>query len=262
MYKTHAINELSFPKTAHEIQARRTPDHVVYGGAARSALLEAQSTPLIPIRDIDEIPVNQVDGQSFFTKIGDFSIDQALVLGNGELTLYITDQAQEAAAQRCIEPTDDRINAAHKLEELHKADPEDVARYKRFHRIRTDLAARALYLAAIAQASGVEMSVNMKNHPLPQQLSEVHQFYLGLRIRKSLYADEKARGPYNTTATSHMLDKFAEHGLMRPLPNTEIESIVHFCESVNEQHPQLHFFGSAIARLVRHSSQEPYEKIV
>ena len=128
MYKTHAINELSFPKTAHEIQARRTPDHVVYGGAARSALLEAQSTPLIPIRDIDEIPVNQVDGQSFFTKIGDFSIDQALVLGNGELTLYITDQAQEAAAQRCIEPTDDRINAAHKLEELHKADPEDVAR--------------------------------------------------------------------------------------------------------------------------------------
>lgn len=150
MYKTHAINELSFPKTAHEIQARRTPDHVVYGGAARSALLEAQSTPLIPIRDIDEIPVNQVDGQSFFTKIGDFSIDQALVLGNGELTLYITDQAQEAAAQRCIEPTDDRINAAHKLEELHKADPEDVARYKRFHRIRTDLAARALYLAAIA----------------------------------------------------------------------------------------------------------------
>ena len=46
MYKTHAINELSFPKTAHEIQARRTPDHVVYGGAARSALLEAQSTSL------------------------------------------------------------------------------------------------------------------------------------------------------------------------------------------------------------------------
>lgn len=127
MYKTHAINELSFPKTAHEIQARRTPDHVIYGGAARSALLESQSTPLIPIRDIDEIPINQVDGQSFFTKIGDFSIDQALVLGNGELTLYITDQAQEAAAQRCIEPTDDRINAARKLEELHKAKPEDIA---------------------------------------------------------------------------------------------------------------------------------------
>ena len=126
MYKTHAINELSFPKTAHEIQARRTPDHIVYGGAARSALLESQSTPLIPIRDIDEIPINQVDGQSFFTKIGDFSIDQALVLGNGELTLYITDQAQEAAAQRCIEPTDDRINAARKLEELHKAKPEDI----------------------------------------------------------------------------------------------------------------------------------------
>lgn len=120
MYKTHAINELSFPKTAHEIQARRTPDHVVYGGAARSALLESQSTPLIPIRDIDEIPINQVDGQSFFTKIGDFSIDQALVLGNGELTLYITDQAQEAAAQRCIEPTDDRINAARKLESFTK----------------------------------------------------------------------------------------------------------------------------------------------
>lgn len=258
------ISQDSFPKTARQIHRRRSIQNgVVYGGAARGALLEAARGTELLVRDVDEVGPTEVgDPSVFFQKIGDFGLNKVMALNDekGRLELYPTDEALDAVGNKILRPTEHRTCLAEQLRDAHETDPSDVPAFKHYHRTRTDIITRAIYIAAVISAAGEEFTVDMANYPTPQTLAEVHKFFLGLRVRKSLAVDERSRGSYDITATRRMLGGFAAFGLIATPPKG-IDSIVHFCEEINEEHPQLRFHGSKVAQLVRHTDKQPYAKV-
>lgn len=62
-----------------------------------------------------------------------------------------------------------------------------------------------------------------------------------------------------TNALSEFND---EMGLTAGVSPSTAENVVAYCEAVNDEHPQLKFYGSEVVKAVRHTLKEPAPKII
>ena len=293
-----AFEAAQYPQTAEALaqllgdkdMSGLTESIFIQGGTARSALLEATIGVIRPVRDLDfaaigdrvnEDQYNQLrqdlnpdDAQYAVGKIPraesiaallatnvDFTINQAVMLLSGK-HLVTSDQAIRACEKRVIQPTAERTDVTKTLHAEHNADPEDIAKLKRFRRNQTGMPARGAYLAAVLKAAGVDFKVDMADHPMPRDAEDAHTFFLGLMVNKALMIDEIERGPGDITATQYLFGLYDEMSLTNGALPTAPEDIVAYCEVVNDEHPQMKFRGSQIASLVKHTDKEPAPRIV
>jgi hypothetical protein len=256
----------------------------LFGGTARSALLEAAIGIVRPIRDADiaaigdELSdedfvdlhhhlnpedtnratthvVRHPDKEDLLKHNADFTINQ-VVLDLGNMTLLATSDALAACSDKLIKPTQARIERT-----VHRSQTiETVTANKQYLRDRTGMPTRAAYFTATLRAAGEDFSYDMLDHPVPTSPGEVHTFFTGLMVRKSLAIDELDRGAGDTTATNLMFEIYKEMGLIDDTPPKTVEQIVAFCQGINMEHPQLKYFGSEIAQMVQHTRKLPRPK--
>ncbi len=262
----------------------------IFGGSARSALMEVVSGIIRPIRDVDITAIGDDLSDENFKNLSrqinpgdadyaaarvqrypgipallnsniDFTINRAVLRVGPQLQLVTTQQAISACESRVIKPTIERIAQTQKLQVLHQTEPSDIAALKRFRRNQTGMPARAAYFAAVLEAAGIHYAIDMLDHPVPSDPSDSHTFFLGLMVNKALMVDEAERGPGDTTATLHLFRMYESTGLTKDTKPASPEDIVAYCEAVNEEHPQLKFYGSSVVQSVRHTDKQPAPRI-
>lgn len=282
------VSSTEFPLTQKEI-ASRTEGYsqdlgkiAIFGGAARSALLEATLDIVRPVRDLDVIGIDsslssesfkdahhifnpedkdrestkvvKFNGEVAALKTVDFTINESLMLLGEKKSLVVSRDAVNHSRARVIKPAAAMIQLTRDL--MKGGD----STHRQFLRNRTGMPARAAYFAATLRAAGNDFSIDLLNHPRPKDPSETHRFFLGATVKKSLMMDEIERGPGDITATKILFELFRELKLADDcLPQTP-EDVIAFCEQINDQYPQLHFFGSEIAARVQHSTKTPPPK--
>ncbi|MBW3569404.1 hypothetical protein KY385_04710 [Candidatus Parcubacteria bacterium] len=245
----------------------------VFGGSARSALLEAVSGIERPIRDLDlaaigdgcdderykaihmQLNPNDDPERLFIPRFDsiltllrdnvDFTINEATIGIGSEPKLTASSLAIGACKSKVIQITEGRIKQTESF-----AAHCDVRNWKKFLRNRTNMPARAGYFVAVFRASGIDIDYDLLDHPRPDKPESAHTFFLGLMVNKALEVDEAERGPGDITATRILFDVYGEMGLTKDTQPQTPEQVAAYCERVNEEHPQLKFRGSAVASLV------------
>lgn len=255
---------------------------VVFGGSARNGLLEAVSGIERPIRDLDlaaigdncdderykaiHMQLNPGDDPSklfiprfasvadLLQENADFTINQAAInMGEGR-QLTASSLAINACKSRLIQITQERIK---QTADFAACGESDVRNWKKFLRNRTNMPARAAYFVAVFRAAGVDFDYDLLDHQRPNRPEEAHTFFLGLMVNKTLQIDEAERGAGDITATRILFDVYGEMGLTKSIQPQTPEQVAAYCETVNEQHPQLKFRGSTVASLVKHTDKAP-----
>jgi hypothetical protein len=265
----------------------------VFGGSARSGVLEATEGIKRPIRDVDLVAIgNDCDDESYkaahmrlnpnddpnkifiprfpdveglFSDNVDFTINQAAIELVSPIRLTASSLAVEACRRRIIQITGGRIKQTeHFLTNgnSNSEDKEAFRNWKKFLRNRTGMPARAAYFAATLRAAGFDFDYDLQDHPKPESPEEAHTFFLGLMVNKALQVDEAERGPGDITATRILFDLYEEMGLTNGVKPAIPEQVAAYCETVNSEHPQLKFHGSEVAGLVKHTDKAPAPRIV
>jgi hypothetical protein len=285
----------AFPKAADALSAQLKAVDLhdingsvaAFGGSARNGLLEAVSGIQRPIRDLDLVAIGEGCDDERYTAIHmqlnpnddpeklfiprfdsvatlmqdnvDFTINQAAVELGSAPQLTASSIAIDACKSKIIQITEGRIK---QTEEFASHGEEDVRNWKKFLRNRTNMPARAGYFVAVFRAAGVDFDYDLLDHPRPDKPENAHTFFLGLMVNKALEVDEAERGSGDITATRILFDVYGEMGLTKDTQPQTPEQVAAYCESVNEEHPQLKFRGSAVASLVKHTDKEPAPRIV
>lgn len=245
----------------------------IFGGCARSALLELTLGIKRPIRDIDLVafgnactnvrfaelhktlnPTDEAavkatrypDIPTLFATGLDFTINQAVIELGIAPRLTASTLAVNACVSRLLIPTQGRIDETKKLA------ADGALTEKQFLRNRTNMPARTAYFVAVFRAAGIDFNFDLLDHPRPVSPEQAHSFFLGLMVRKSLMVDEAERGPGDTSATRLLIDLYREMNMIGSATPKTVEGVVAFCEAVNAQHPHLKFYGSDVAGLVKH----------
>ncbi len=245
----------------------------VYGGGARSGLLEVTLGVRRPIRDVDLVAIGDAvtdeqytqmhkllnpsdytephverhpDLETLFKDRLDFTMNQVAILLGARRVLVASTLAVEACRDRLIVPTEGRIRETKKFE----AGGDETA--KQYLRNRTNVPARAAYFAAVFRAAGLDFDIDLLDHPRPTNPEESHSFFLGLMVRKSLMVDEAERGPGDITATNILIELYRELHMTASPKTQTLEDVVKFCQDIHEQHPHLKFYGSVVAALIQH----------
>ncbi len=262
---------------------------VIFGGSARNSLLEAVEGIERPIRDVDLAAIGDGCSDEAYRAVHmglspeddpdkiyiprhpdigdllggntDFTINQAVIELGETFQLTASSLAISACQSRIIQVTEGRVE---QTESFRAGGEDDIRNWKKYLRNRTNMPARAAYFVATLRAAGFDFGYDLLDHARPDGPAEAHTFFLGLMVNKALQIDEVERGPGDTTATRILFDLYGEMGLVgtdTATPSTP-EQIAAFCESVNEEHPQLKFYGSEVAGLVKHTDKEPAPRIV
>jgi hypothetical protein len=265
----------------------------VFGGCARSGVLEAAEGIERPIRDVDLVAIgNGCDDESYkaahmqlnpqddpnkifiprfpdvdslFSDNVDFTINQAAIELVAPIQLTASSLAVEACRRRVILITEGRVKQTEYFlanGNSNSEDKEAFKNWKKFLRNRTSMPARAAYFTATLRAAGYDFDYDLQDHPKPEKPEETHTFFLGLMINKALQVDEAERGPGDITATRILFDLYKEMGLSTGVEPATPEQVAAYCETVNSEHPQLKFHGSEIAGLVQHTEKTPAPRIV
>lgn len=277
-----------FPSTLAEISSRKPSSAVdidglaLYGGAGRSTLLESTLGIVRPVRDLDLIAIgrkatnrqfvdthhalNPKDRHRASTKVVrfktthdaidsvDLTIHQTVLPLTTPFDLIASPQAIEDATAKIIAPSDKRI------EETKQLATGGEATHRQYLRNRTSVLARAAYLAAVLRADGHDFTIELRDHPRPNDPSETHRFFLGTMVKRALMMDELERGPEDITATTHLFDIYRELDISNLDSPVSPEEVIAFCEDVNDQYPQLRFTGSKISSRVTHTKKLPPPK--
>ncbi len=276
----------TFPRTSASVSAvldvalvgALQPGIVIYGGAARSALLEATHGLQMPVRDIDICAYGSSAPEELLTQLSqqlspddaeynqprryasiedvfasvDFTLSEAVMPLDGRLPLHVTDAAVTDAKSRIVRITEARIKQTIAL-----GNTDEEAAQKQYLRNRTNLPARAAYLTALFRSNGVDFTTELGDHPRPAGPEDAHTFFLGLAVRKALQLDQMVRGEGDITVSTLLIEELGALGLTRAAKPGRVEDIVKFCEQIHEQHPHLKFFGSKVASMVRHTGPQP-----
>jgi hypothetical protein len=284
-----------FPKTADALAAHLEAVDLhdingsiaVFGGSARNGLLEAVSGIERPIRDLDLVAIGDGCDDERYTAVHmqlnpdddpnklfiprfdsvatlirdnvDFTINEAALEIGGDPQLTASSAAIDASKSKIIQITDGRIK---QTEDFASHGEDDVRNWKKFLRNRTNMPARAAYFVAVFRAAGVDFDYDLLDHPRPSKPEEAHSFFLGLMVNKALQVDEAERGAGDITATRILFDVYGEMGLTTVAQPRTPEQVAAYCETVNEEHPQLKFRGSEVASLVKHTDKAPAPRIV